>query len=180
MSRFALAAVAGRCRIVDGCGHAVGSRGCRMGGRNRDVGGWAGTWAARTEMWAVVAAPWAWSAIWAAGAFAYPWAAETTMWTAAGRVGIAAAATETAAVAILRLICVGVREVGECRRCWWNFYNVTIFQMTISNDLGKLSKQTIHYWAKESIHRGRNQTIRLSIIRSRKTITHAHLPSFFT
>jgi hypothetical protein len=58
----------------------------------------------------------------------------------------AAEATETAVGAILRLICVGVREVGECRRCWWNFYNVTIFQMTISNDLGKLSKQTIHYW----------------------------------
>jgi hypothetical protein len=119
-------------------------------------------------MWAVVAAPWAWSEIWAAGAFAYPWAAETTMWTAAGKVGTAAEATETAAGAILRLICVGVREVGECRRCWWNFYNVTIFQMTISNDLGKLSKQTIHFWAKESIHREMNQTISLSFIRSRK------------
>jgi hypothetical protein len=80
-------------------------------------------------------------------------------------------ATDTAG-AILRLICVGVREVGECRRCWWNFYNVTISQMTISSDLGKLSKQTIHYWAKESMHRGR-------IIRSRETIIHAHLPSFF-
>jgi hypothetical protein len=37
-----------------------------------------------------------------------------------------------------------------------------------SNDLGKLSDQTTHYWAQESIHRGRNQTLRLSIIRSRE------------
>jgi hypothetical protein len=53
-----------------------------------------------------------------------------------------------------------------------------------SNDLGKLADQTTYYCAKESIHRRRNQTIRLSIIRSRnkklsKPIRPALLLNFF-
>jgi hypothetical protein len=31
----------------------------------------------------------------------------------------------------LPLMCVGVKEVGECRRCWFSFYNIPISQMTI-------------------------------------------------